>query len=134
MSADAFLAAARGYLGAPWVHQGRSAGGMDCVGLVVLAMRDVGIDNAPMRADYGRMQDYRQARRYLEEFFDRVGSAEIGDVVLFKTSQTLHIAVVSEVEDGRPMRVIQSLGPGSKVVDTGLQFPPLMLWRLKWPS
>ena len=133
MSADAFLTAARGFLGVQWVHQGRSERGMDCVGLIVLSLRAIGID-APLTADYGRMQDYRQARRYLEEFCDRVGDAEIGDIVLFKTSQTLHMAIVSEVDGLRPKRVIQALGPTSKVVDTGLQFPPLMLWRPKWPS
>lgn len=133
MSADAFVAAARGFLGAPWVHQGRTERGMDCVGLVVLSMRAIGID-APLKADYGRLQDYRQARRYLEQFCDRVGSPEIGDIVLFKTTQMLHMAIVSEVDGLRPKRVIQSLGPKSKVVDTGLQFPPLMLWRPKWPS
>ncbi len=133
MSAVAFVAAARGYLGVPWVHQGRTERGMDCVGLIALSMRAIGID-APLTADYGRMQDYRQARRSLEEFCDRVGSPEIGDIVLFKTSQSLHMAIVSEVEGVRPTRVIQSLGPKSKVVDTGLQFPPLQLWRPKWPS
>lgn len=134
-AAEVFVAAARGFLGAPWVHQGRSEKGMDCVGLIVLSARAAGLD-APVTADYGRMQDYRQARRYLEEFCDRVGQPEIGDIVLFKTSQTLHMAIVSEVEaDGlRPKRVIQALGPKSNVVDTALHFPPLMLWRPKWPS
>ncbi|PWJ93517.1 NlpC/P60 family protein [Mesorhizobium loti] len=133
MSAEAFVAAARGFLGVPWVHQGRTDKGMDCVGLIVLSMRAIGID-APLAADYGRMQDYRQARRYLEVFCDRVGAPEIGDVVLFKTTQTLHMAIVSEVDGLAPKRVIQALGPKSNVVDTGLQFPPLMLWRPKWPS
>lgn len=133
MTADAFVAAARGFLGVPWVHQGRTTRGVDCVGLIVLSARAAGLD-APMTADYGRMQDYRQARRYLEEFCTRVGQAEPGDIVLFKTSMTLHMAIVSEVVDGRPERVIQALGPGSAVVDTGLQFPPLMLWRPKWHS
>lgn len=133
MSAEAFVAAARGFLGVPWMHQGRSERGMDCVGLIVLSLRAIGVE-APLTADYGRMQDYRQARRYLEEFCDRVGSPEIGDIVLFKTTQTLHMAIVSEVDGLVPTRVIQALGHGSKVVDTGLQFPPLMLWRPKWPS
>lgn len=134
MSAEAFVAAARGFLGVPWVHQGRSERGVDCVGLVVMAARAVGLD-APLTADYGRMQDYRQARRYLERFCERVGAAEVGDIVLFKTSQTLHMAIVSEVDtNGRPMRVLQALGPKSNVVDTGLQFPPIQLWRIKWHS
>jgi cell wall-associated NlpC family hydrolase len=133
MSADAFLAAARGYLDVPWVHQGRTERGMDCVGLIVLAARAAGLD-VPLTADYGRMQDFMQARRYLEDFCDRVGSPEIGDIVLFKTTQTLHMAIVSEVDGLQAKRVIQALGPKSKVVDTALQFPPLMLWRPRWPS
>ncbi len=133
MSSEAFVSAARGYLGVPWKHQGRTDKGMDCVGLVVLALRAIGVD-APLAATYGRMQDYRQARRYLEEFCERVGQAEVGDVVLFMNSQSLHMAIVSEVDEGRPARVIQALGPKSKVVDTGLQFQPLMLWRPRWPS
>ncbi|TGT76705.1 MULTISPECIES: NlpC/P60 family protein [unclassified Mesorhizobium] len=133
MTAEAFVAAARGFIGAPWVHQGRSDKGMDCVGLIVLAARSVGID-APLKADYGRFQYYPQAREYLEQFCDRVGSPELGDIVLFKTTQSLHMAIVSEVTDGRIARVIQALGHKSNVVDTALQFPPLQLWRLRWPS
>lgn len=133
MTAEAFLTAARGFLGAPWMHQGRSQKGMDCVGLVVLSLRGIGID-APLTADYGRMQDYRQARRYLERFCTRQGQAEPGDIVLFMNSQSLHMAIVSEVAQGRPIKVVQALGPKSKVVETGLQFAPLMLWRPKWPS
>lgn len=131
--AEAFVSAARGFLGVPWQHQGRTERGVDCVGLVVLSLRAIGVD-APLTADYGRMQDYRQARRYLEQFCDRVGQAKVGDVVLFMNSQALHMAIVSEEANGKPLRVIHALGPKSKVVDTGLQFPPLMLWRPKWPS
>lgn len=134
MGAEAFVAAARGFIGVPWVHQGRSERGIDCVGLIVLAARAVGID-APMRADYGRFQYYPQAREYLEQFCDRVGSPDLGDIVLFKTTQSLHMAIVSEIAaDGSIARVIQALGHKSNVVDTALQFPPLQLWRLRWPS
>lgn len=133
MSAVGFLAAARGFLGVPWVHQGRTERGVDCIGLIVLSARAVGLE-VPLAAEYGRLQNFGLAREHLQAFCTRVGSGEPGDIVLFKDSQTLHMAIVSEVENGRPERVIQALGPGSKVVDTGLQFPPLMLWRLKWPS
>ena len=34
MNAD-ILAHARGYLGTPWVHQGRSSAGLDCLGLAL---------------------------------------------------------------------------------------------------
>lgn len=129
----AFVEAARGFLGVPWVHQGRTERGMDCVGLVVLAMRRCGV-NAPLDATYGRMQDYLQARRYLDQFCVRVGQATVGDIILFKTKSTLHMAIVSQIDNDKPSRVIQALGYGSKVVDTGLSFIPMQLWRIRWPS
>lgn len=131
--ADDFIAAARGFLGTKWKHQGRSEQAMDCVGLVALSARAIGIE-APLTANYGRLQDYMQARRVMEEFCDRVGRGEPGDIVLYKNSQSLHMAIVTAVdESGRPTRVIHSLGPGSRVAESGLQFPALMLWRPKWP-
>lgn len=42
-TADDVVAAARGYLGVPWRHQGRSRAGLDCAGLVVLVGRDLGL-------------------------------------------------------------------------------------------
>lgn len=129
----AFVEAARSYLGVKWVHQGRTEKGMDCVGLVVLAARQCGIP-APLEATYGRMQYYMQARHYLEQFCERVGQAVVGDIILFKTKSNLHLAIVSAVESDRPTRVIQALGYGSKVVDTGLSFTPMQLWRIRWPS
>lgn len=133
MSAEAFVTAARGFIGVPWAHQGRSDRGMDCVGLVVLAARAVGID-APLKADYGRFQYYQQVREYLQQFCERVGSPEVGDIVLYKTTQSLHMAIVSEVADGRIALVVQAFGHKSSVVETGLQFSPLQLWRVRWPS
>ena len=34
--------AARAYIGVPWQHHGRSRHGLDCVGLLFLASRDIG--------------------------------------------------------------------------------------------
>lgn len=34
--------AARAYIGTPWQHHGRSRHGLDCVGLLFLASRDIG--------------------------------------------------------------------------------------------
>jgi hypothetical protein len=68
MSAEAFLAAARGSSshGVPWMHQGPHGQGHGLRRpMIVLSMRACGVD-VPLTADYGRLQDYRQARRYLE--------------------------------------------------------------------
>lgn len=45
--------AARKYKAVPWRHQGRTMRGIDCAGLIVLSLRDVGID-VPDRTDYQR--------------------------------------------------------------------------------
>ena len=39
--------AARSYLGVPWQDGGRTRAGLDCLGLVLLASRDVGIEFDP---------------------------------------------------------------------------------------
>lgn len=39
---DAFVAAARSMLGVKWRHQGRQPWAVDCLGLIVLAMRAAG--------------------------------------------------------------------------------------------
>ena len=39
------VAAARGWLGVPWRHQGRSRAGVDCVGLVVVVCRSLGLSD-----------------------------------------------------------------------------------------
>lgn len=38
----AFVAAARSFIGVRWQHQGRTAHGLDCAGLVMVALQAVG--------------------------------------------------------------------------------------------
>ena len=83
MSAEAFVAAARGYVGVPWRHLGRSRTGVDCIGLVLLAARDVGVD-LPDPAPYAREP---QGTRLLEGILahaQRVSEVRVGDVLLFR--------------------------------------------------
>lgn len=58
-SADQLIAEARSLLGVPWVHQGRSVAGLDCIGFVMLACKNSGLDmlaalGCQDRTDYGR--------------------------------------------------------------------------------
>lgn len=43
-TASALVAAARELCGTPWIHQGRTSKGVDCIGLVSLAARNAGLD------------------------------------------------------------------------------------------
>ncbi len=58
------VAQARSYLGVRWRHQGRTAAGLDCVGLVVRVCQDLGLSDYDSTA-YGRDPD---ARKFLSHF------------------------------------------------------------------
>ena len=54
--AGAVVAAARGWIGVPYLHQGRSRSGIDCIGLVLQVAREAGIGPADLDfRRYGRM-------------------------------------------------------------------------------
>lgn len=59
IAAQEFVNQARALVGVPWLHQGRSIHGVDCIGLVVLALNGAGFDLAKYlgvvdRRNYGR--------------------------------------------------------------------------------
>lgn len=79
----ALVGAARGYVGVPWRHLGRSRTGVDCIGLVLLAAHEVGVD-LPDPAPYAREP---QGTRLLEGILGhaaRVSEVRAGDVLLFR--------------------------------------------------
>lgn len=129
MTTDAqFVAAARSYIGVKCIHQGRSrAAGVDCIGLVVLALRDCGID-APLIADYGRTQAYRQFRPELAKYCARVGEAGEGIIILYMNSMALHLGILTAENT-----VIHAPLEGERVKEHSLNFPPRQFWRPKWP-
>lgn len=89
---DDLVLAARSYLGTPFVHQGRSRLGLDCVGLLVLAARDAGADIED-RADYapdpGNLLPVELARQ-----FDPAEDRLPGDVLLMRfAGEPQHLAI-----------------------------------------
>lgn len=60
------VAAARRYMDVPWVHQGRSMLGVDCIGLHVCPARDLGTTAFDI-TDYGILADGYRLRRVLQE-------------------------------------------------------------------
>ena len=90
--------AARGYLGVPWRHQGRSRRGLDCAGLVVMVARDLGL------SDYDTTSYRRHARgqAFVEHFRENMDPAPVsgmrpGDVLVFADgTYPCHGAIVSE--------------------------------------
>lgn len=93
MPAD-FIAAARSYVGVPFHHQGRTRHGVDCVGLVVCAAREIGIALAD-RTDYPRdpngLLPMEMARQLAA-----VESARPGDILLMRfRGEPQHVAILA---------------------------------------
>ena len=83
VAAAAFVAAARSYVGVPWRHLGRARTGVDCIGLVLLAARDAGVDLADP-APYVREPQGTRLLEGILAYAERVSEAKAGDVLLFR--------------------------------------------------
>lgn len=81
-SIDAALAEARTYIGSKWRHRGRNKFGIDCIGLLVVAMTAGGFVMRD-RTDYSRTPHLDGLEReMLEHFGEPVDDLRPGDVVL----------------------------------------------------
>ena len=96
MDRAAFVSAARGMIGTPFRHQGRLPGvGLDCAGLVVCALRHVGIE-VPDVAGYGRLPRHNLFLGQVEANCTRIphADASAGDLLMFRwTSEPQHVAI-----------------------------------------
>ncbi len=114
-NADIMIAAARRCLGTPFHHQGRAPGyGLDCIGLVIVAINAIGI---PVRdqADYGCRPDGKSLVAAIREHGgSRVEGIEAGDLLLFRyDNQPQHVALATS-----ETTMIHSFAPAGKVVET----------------
>jgi len=116
-----FIAAARALVGAPFKHRGRSAEGVDCVGLVVLALAAVGRGVAD-RDDYGR-NPFRDGLREaaVAHFGEPVSDMQAGDVVLFAwgRDEPNHVGILFDRPAGG-LAVVHALRQHKRVVEHGL--------------
>ena len=114
--------AARRYLGVPFVHRGRSARKLDCVGLVWRAYRDCGVD-VPCPKDYGKEPDLP---RFMAVIVGALGpnrgkrDLQPGDVVTLRTANhPHHLAIVSDHPD-HPLGLVHASGEHGYVAWHGL--------------
>lgn len=100
MSAQQAIAEARCLIGTPWRHRGRSPWGLDCIGLIVRALR---VGGAPVRdrTDYGREPWRDGLQQELAAQFQPVdwADAQAGDVVLLRWAtrpEPGHVGLLTE--------------------------------------
>jgi len=91
--------AARSWVGVPFLHQGRNRHGVDCVGLAVVVMSELGLGSYDFTG-YARRPE---SRDFLQHMLAGGGiripldAARPGDVIAFRDSITpCHLAIVSE--------------------------------------
>lgn len=107
---------ARGWIGTPWRHLGRNRQGIDCAGLGVVVLRELGISGYDMTA-YSRipapgMLDH--IRKVADEV--PLNEARPGDVIVITDAiYPFHVAFRSE-RDGLP-HIIHAHAQRRKVVE-----------------
>ena len=113
--ADKFVEEARACLGTPFHHQGRKKEiGLDCIGLVVVALCALGFKVAD-RLDYGLRPDGSSlVKALVEHGAQKVMFLQKGDILLFRYDhQPQHVAIASS-----PCSLIHAFAPARKVVET----------------
>lgn len=111
------IAAARSCLGLPFAHQGRGPGGIDCVGLIIVTGRIIGVGLHWPEMPYQRFPPEDYVRAVLKEYLVPLrGSPEPGDVALLRWRRTAnHLAVVADGD--RPYSLIHAYYVAARVVE-----------------
>lgn len=114
---DDIVAEARGWLGVPWKHQGRTRRGIDCAGLVILVGKALGV----VDYDTTNYQRRTHSHDFLKHFRKNMKQKPIteavpGDVILFRDKQfPCHSSIVAEI--GGAMTIIHAHALRRKVIE-----------------
>lgn len=122
MIAAELVAAARTWLGVPFVHQGRSRLGVDCAGLVVALMRDNGLMPVGFRDErtYGR-SPRTEMQDTVTRFMRPAPGPAAGVLVLIRWrvhEHASHVALLTERDT-----IIHSYQSAGEVVENGYRGP-----------
>lgn len=124
----ALVERARSYVGVRWQHQGRTEHGLDCAGLVVVALRDMGL--TPFDATGYPRKPYRHmleatVQRNFGLPLPATTTLRTGDVVVMKCDNEApnHVGVIGEHKGA--LTLIHAHAPDKKVCEMRLE----KVWR-----
>lgn len=127
MKPDELITAARAYLGTPHHHQGRVIGvGVDCVGLLCCASRDLGVVLDEGGA-YSRRPDGKTLIERIERNAHKVEKPREGDVAVFwirHPSLPTHLGILTD------KGLLHSYEGVGRVVETTMD----ERWKRRWHS
>lgn len=115
---DELISNCREYLGVPWQHQGRSKRGVDCVGFILIGLKNIGIHMLEIKG-YSRKPDGVALKAIMDKQpnLHRVFPPyKRGDIALFKIKRDpQHVALLTESITA-DLGMIHSYNGGSKMV------------------
>jgi cell wall-associated NlpC family hydrolase len=115
---DEIQAAARSFVGVPFVHQGRSRAGCDCVGLLILVANAIGVETVdrpyPQQPPEGMLPESLEANGLRAVPIER---RRFGDVVSFRFRRRYaqHAGIL--VERGGEEYLVHAYRPAGAVVE-----------------
>lgn len=133
-----FVAAVESLIGVRVAHRGRGRGGVDCVGVPIVALRDLGIETEEP-SSYGVIPDADLLAGYLRKCCARVPFEEraLGDLLQVKVGkQGRHLAVITRVKSATQTEVVAAVAERKKVIRTIRdQSQTVAVWRLnEWQA
>lgn len=120
LTREAWVTQLRSYKGTKFMHQGRGKNiGLDCIGLLVCAARDLGIahgadrikgySRAPTDGDFDKWAGHFAVQLPYNRLQSLQSQIELGDVITFwieREGLTRHVAVYTGTDNqGRPMMI-----------------------------
>ena len=94
---ERYISCLRSYIGVCWVEQGRSLSGIDCVGLLVCAAKDYGVEVEDPRTYNARRGSPTELKSLLRVNCSSKGLSQkqVGDIVIVGDAQT-HVGVLTD--------------------------------------
>jgi cell wall-associated NlpC family hydrolase len=93
-----YLNKARSYLGTPFKHQGRSKNGMDCIGIIIVPLNDIGFFNYENK-NYRKYGLGGEIIEVLSKHCYEVKKPfkyQAGDILLFSKGSSQHLAIYTD--------------------------------------
>jgi cell wall-associated NlpC family hydrolase len=108
---------ARGWLGVPWVHQGRDRAGIDCLGLVLAVCQSLGLSDFQFK-NYNLFNNPAMLFDHCDQHMDRIEpkDAQPGDVAAISyPGVPHHLAFYGDYKYGG-LSLIHALNLGNRQV------------------